>query len=335
MSTDSPAWFQRAIDFPSEHGSVEVDGVSISYVAWGEVGKPGIILIHGSNAHLEWWRFVAPFLADQFRVAAIDLSGNGDSGWRETYSGAELAAETMAVCEAAELGERPFVLGHSFGGFVALQTAYAHGADLGGMIMIDFTVSPPGAHSEWGMRAQKREEAAAKGREKTEDEKRSQARGFNHGRGRPLRRYDTLEEALPRFRLLPDQPNRYPEVLDYIGRKSLKQLEDGKWTWKFDPSFFEHLEMGRDQRDKFLDIKCRAAVILAEDSRDDGANAAPYMAEITGGVLPIFTIPTTHHHMMFEEPLALATAFKGIVLAWIQEDQRDQMQAALADVERL
>ncbi|GIT39274.1 MAG: hypothetical protein Ct9H300mP8_04700 [Gammaproteobacteria bacterium] len=45
----------------------------------GGTSAAGYVLIHGSNAHLEWWRFVAPFLADQFRVVALDLSGNGDS----------------------------------------------------------------------------------------------------------------------------------------------------------------------------------------------------------------------------------------------------------------
>ena len=64
-----PTWYQRALDVPSEACDVIVDGCTIHYVTWGEVGKPGIVLLHGSNAHLEWWRMVAPFLADHFRVA--------------------------------------------------------------------------------------------------------------------------------------------------------------------------------------------------------------------------------------------------------------------------
>ncbi|MDH5736895.1 MAG: hypothetical protein OEZ23_01230, partial [Gammaproteobacteria bacterium] len=99
-----PAWYQRAIDFNREDGEVLVDGCRIHYAVWDEhsgemADKPGVILVHGSNAHLEWWRFVAPFLADQFRVVTIDLSGNGDSGWREVYSGELFAREVKAVCE--------------------------------------------------------------------------------------------------------------------------------------------------------------------------------------------------------------------------------------------
>ena len=86
IAPQRPAWFERALSDRGEAARVVVDDVAISYRVWGQHGKPGIALVHGSNAHLEWWRFVAPFLADQFRVVAIDLSGNGDSGWRERYT---------------------------------------------------------------------------------------------------------------------------------------------------------------------------------------------------------------------------------------------------------
>ncbi|MCB1686355.1 MAG: alpha/beta hydrolase, partial [Pseudomonadales bacterium] len=143
-----PFWFERALETPSEPGDVQVDGVNVHYETWGEIGKPGIALVHGSNAHLEWWRFVAPFLADQFRVVALDSSGNGDSGWREKYSGEVLAKEVHAVCARAELGVRPFVAGHSFGGFTVLETGHRYGKDLGGVIFLDFTVAPPEQYVE-------------------------------------------------------------------------------------------------------------------------------------------------------------------------------------------
>ena len=96
-----PGWFDQALNTPSQTAEITVEGCPIHYVTWGDVGKPGIVLIHGSNAHKAWWQFVAPFLADQFRVVAFDLSGNGDSGWREGYTGEIFAEETWAVCAAA------------------------------------------------------------------------------------------------------------------------------------------------------------------------------------------------------------------------------------------
>ena len=71
-----PEWYQRALDAKRKDAVVVVDDCKVHYATWGKLGNPGIVLIHGSNANLEWWRFVAPFLADQFHVAAIDLSGN-------------------------------------------------------------------------------------------------------------------------------------------------------------------------------------------------------------------------------------------------------------------
>ena len=135
-----PAWFARALSTPSDSSSVKVDGVNIHYAWWGDISQPGVVLIHGSNAHLEWWRFVAPFLADQFRVVALDLSGNGDSDWRSEYNGAAYAAEVRAVIDEAIQQPRPFVVGHSFGGFVALEAGSRYGSQLGGVILVDLSL---------------------------------------------------------------------------------------------------------------------------------------------------------------------------------------------------
>ncbi len=229
-----------------------VEGCKVHYATWGDVGKPGIVLIHCSNAHLEWWRFVAPFLGDQFRVASMDLSGNGDSGWREKYSGELYAKEVKAVCEDAQLGNEPFVVAHSFGGFVALEAGHSFGKELGGIIFCDFTVSPPENYTEWGKQIEEKGEVA-----------------------RPTRVYEDFDTALKRFRLVPEQPTPHPYVIEFIGKRSLRQVEGG-WTWKFDPAMYDHLEMGMEQKDKFLDLECRSALVLGEHSTDDGARRAPY-----------------------------------------------------------
>ncbi len=306
MSDSPPFWFDRALAARSETADIDVDGARIHYETWGENGKPGVVLIHGSNAHLEWWRFVAPFLADDFRVVALDSSGNGDSGWRERYSGEVLAREVWEVSRAAGLGERPFVVGHSFGGFVALETGHRYGDELGGVIFMDFTTAPPEQYVEWGRRVERENLKPRRG----------------------TRVYQDRDAALARFRFVPEQPVRYPCVRDYIAGKSLRQVEGG-WTWKFDPSLFDHLEMGVGQRDKFAAMSCRSAVILGEESADEGALFADHMAEITAGKLPIFRIPGTHHHLMFDDPVAVAMATKAILLTWRADDGATELRAAL------
>ena len=56
-------------------------------------------------------------------VAALDLSGHGDSGRRETYSLDLWAAEVLGVAEDAGIAGPPTVIGHSMGGFVTLRAA--------------------------------------------------------------------------------------------------------------------------------------------------------------------------------------------------------------------
>ena len=64
----------------------------------------GIVLVHGGAAHSRWWDHIGPLLAADRRVVAIDLSGHGDSGRRESYSFDAWAGEMLAV--AADAGHR-------------------------------------------------------------------------------------------------------------------------------------------------------------------------------------------------------------------------------------
>ena len=302
-----PFWYTQALAAPSESGHIEFEGARVVFETWGEVGKPGVVLIHGSNAHLEWWRFTAPFLADQFRLVAIDLSGHGNSGWRERYNTDQFGREVWAVCQAAQLGENPIVVGHSFGGVIALETAHLYSDQMRGLILMDYTTAAPEDHIEWGLRAEREGVDAT----------------------RKLRVYDSLETAMGRFRLIPEQPGVLPELLTHMARYGLKEVEGG-WTWKFDPTMYDYLGIGTDQQHKYVDLKCRSALMLGEKSEDEGAFFAHQMVEITGGYLPVVTVPGTYHHLMFDQPMAVAMALKTQMLEWIRQDNADQMAAHLA-----
>ena len=292
--SELPFWYNTAMAAPSDYATVKVDDIDIAYTTWGEVGKPGIVLIHGSNAHMEWWRFTAPFLADNFRIAALDLSGNGNSGWRERYSGEGFAREVWAVCEAAELGPKPIVVGHSFGGFAALEAAHYFGEQMTGVLFMDFTVAPKAEYIEWGMRVE-REGVEA---------------------GRKLRVYEDKDTALGRFRFIPEQPGVHPEVLKHLGQYGLKEVEGG-WTWKFDPGIFDYIEMGSDQEEKFRQLTCKTGLMLGEQSEDEGAYYGEQMLAMTDGKMPSITVPGTYHHLMFDQPIAVAMAMKILFLEWL------------------
>jgi pimeloyl-ACP methyl ester carboxylesterase len=103
---------------------LDLDGFRIAYREWGSsrATRP-VVLIHGiTSSSLSWVR-VAPALADRFRVVALDLKGHGDSGRPATgYQLADQAGEVARLCSALGLTE-PVVIGHSWGGAVALVLA--------------------------------------------------------------------------------------------------------------------------------------------------------------------------------------------------------------------
>jgi len=97
----APAWFVDALAKAPERRLVRVLDANIEVLTWGQVGKPGLIFVHGNSAHADWWSFIAPFLMDAYRVASVSLSGMGGSDWRETYTFEGFATE---IHEAARFG---------------------------------------------------------------------------------------------------------------------------------------------------------------------------------------------------------------------------------------
>ena len=143
----APDWFRWATSRPHQSQFVTVAGCRIHYLVWAHEparpGERGLLFVHGGGAHSHWWSYIAPYFTRDFRVAAIDLSGMGDSGWRAHYNSELRAEEIRAVMAAAQLGERPFVIGHSFGGFMTMKVASQYGDTLGGAVIVDSRSARP------------------------------------------------------------------------------------------------------------------------------------------------------------------------------------------------
>jgi pimeloyl-ACP methyl ester carboxylesterase len=103
---------------------------------YSEEGKgPPLLLIHGFGASTFTWRFVAPELAKSHRVIAVDLKGFGQSdkpfdGRYSVYDQAELLAQLIEDKDLRDLT----LVGHSFGGGVALLLALEANRRLDGRI---------------------------------------------------------------------------------------------------------------------------------------------------------------------------------------------------------
>ncbi len=101
-----------------------------------ETGKgPPVLLLHGFGASTFTWRHVVPDLAQTHRVIAVDLKGFGqsDKPFDERYSVSDQAELVAQLIEDKDLRDLT-VVGHSFGGGVALRLALDANARLGGRI---------------------------------------------------------------------------------------------------------------------------------------------------------------------------------------------------------
>ncbi len=97
------------------------------YVEEHGQGAP-LLLLHGLGESTFTWREIAPALSAHHRVIALDLKGFGRS---EKPDDGAYSAEDQAALVAGFILERGLegvtVIGHSFGGTVALRTALAEG----------------------------------------------------------------------------------------------------------------------------------------------------------------------------------------------------------------
>ena len=96
----APAWFDRALAREPERSFIEIEGAKVEVLAWGERGKPGLMFLHGGAAHADWWSFVAPFFADEWRVVASTFTGMGRSDWRGHYVFEQFVREARGAGEA-------------------------------------------------------------------------------------------------------------------------------------------------------------------------------------------------------------------------------------------
>jgi pimeloyl-ACP methyl ester carboxylesterase len=101
---------------------IELHGHEVGFQAAGS--GPPLVLLHGITSTSDAWRDVMPRLAERYTVIAPDMIGHGQSAKpRGDYSLGAYAAGVRDLL--AVLGfERGSVVGHSFGGGIAMQFSY-------------------------------------------------------------------------------------------------------------------------------------------------------------------------------------------------------------------
>jgi len=127
---------------PPQGRILQIQGHRVHAVISGK--GPDLVLVHGASGNARDMTFsLAPRLARHFRVIAIDRPGLGYTD-RINRSGATIVDQAgLLAATARELGaDRPVVLGHSYGGAVALAWAVHHPGTLSALVTLAAPSNP-------------------------------------------------------------------------------------------------------------------------------------------------------------------------------------------------
>jgi pimeloyl-ACP methyl ester carboxylesterase len=127
------------MDDPAVDRWLELRGLRFHYREYAPANAEGppIVLLHGLASNARWWLLVAPLLAERFRVVALDQRGHGESDKPDDgYDFATIVGDLAAFVDALGF-EQPVVVGHSWGGNVALEYGATHPDGVAGLVLVD------------------------------------------------------------------------------------------------------------------------------------------------------------------------------------------------------
>jgi pimeloyl-ACP methyl ester carboxylesterase len=114
-----------------------VNGFALHYQQAG--AGPDVVLMHAVTANMAVWMVsnLVDTLARDYRVTAYDLRGHGLSAATPTgYTSADMAEDFRGLQDTLGLGPA-YLVGHSFGGVVAMHVAATYPDRVLGMILSD------------------------------------------------------------------------------------------------------------------------------------------------------------------------------------------------------
>ena len=252
---------------------------------WGDPAHPRLILLHGGGANGSWWRHIAPSFADRFHVVALDFRGHGDSDRPDELVVGAFNEDLEALLDHLNRNEsapgdnldrttHPTVLvGHSMGAHVAFDHASRKAVQA--LVLID----------------------PSRGTEKRRSRRLRLALSFR-------RSYPSREEAIERYRFLPDAPYVREALRHSIASHSVEEEADGRWGYKFDSRWFGLPSRPRPDARK---ITCPTLILRgAESDVLSEAGAREFCDELPDGRLTV--VENAGHHVQIDRPEAVVTA---------------------------
>jgi len=256
---------------PHDH-SATLNGLRFHFLDWGTAGRPPLLLLHGGAQTAHSWDDVAPGLATDHHVLALDQRGHGDSAWAPggRYARADFVADVAAFLDDRGWPAATLVA-LSLGGMNALAFAAAHPERMRGLVMVDVapTIAPAGGQA---IRAQL-----------------------------AVREFASFEEAVERA--LAFNRRRTRANIESRLRHALRQGPDGRWSYKFDPAIgsggletdFELLwEQVRRIRCSTLLVRGAESAILTREAAERMRRELPGCA--------VAEVPGAGHSVMGDNP---------------------------------
>lgn len=120
-----------------------INGLNIHYQQVGH--GPDVVLIHGITGSLAyWWVRTVPLLKNDYRITTYDLRGHGHSDMPTSgYTSADMAGDLIGLLDYLEI-PKAHLVGHSFGGPIALHTAMLHPERVADVVVVDSDI--PAVH---------------------------------------------------------------------------------------------------------------------------------------------------------------------------------------------
>ena len=185
------------------------NGVTIAGDSWGDPDGPLILLQHGGGQTRHAWKGAGETLgAAGYYAVAFDARGHGDSDWApDGVYGMDIMVEDLKCVIEALGGKRPVLVGASMGGGTSLVATGEDHIDATALVMVDIApqIEPEGVDKIMAFMSQKPE-------------------GFSS--------LQEVADAIASY-----QPHRKaPKNLDGLA-KNVREGEDGKYRWHWDPQF--------------------------------------------------------------------------------------------------
>ena len=133
----------RGSDKRPSSGAGTIAGVTelLQVYRYGAAGPAQVLAIHGLTGHGQRWQTLATRHLPEFSTAAPDLIGHGRSTWAAPWT---LEANVAALAGVLDANRPAVVVGHSFGGAVALALAAAHPDLVSRLVLLDPAVGLDG-----------------------------------------------------------------------------------------------------------------------------------------------------------------------------------------------